>query len=181
MDTEEHEAMLRKAAQAHQLSVIGIESVMMQLYGRKKHMNEVSKNGKLSLLAKTSRIIQVFHVVHLQRRLRLCVFCPMFMKLSVRTILLWLQGRNQSSRKLRHLREGRCRKVSTLTRNLQGLVQHQCSHPAIKTSSMGSTATRSISSTGTYSHDSRTSTSSTSRGTSKADANGESDDQQASS
>ena len=39
---------------------------------------------------------------------------------------LWLQGRSQSSRKLRHLWEGRCQKVSTLTRNLQGLV-HQCS------------------------------------------------------
>ena len=111
-------------------TVIGIErieSVVKQNYGRKKHMNGVSKNGKLRLIAKASRIIQAFHVARLQRRLRPCVFCPMSMKLSVRTILLWLQGRNQSSRKLRHPREGRCRKVSTLTRNLQGLVQHQCS------------------------------------------------------
>ena len=48
---------------------------------------------------------------------------------------------------------------------------------ATTTSSMGSSASRSISSTGNYSHDSRTSTSSTNRGTSKADANGEPDDQ----
>ena len=94
----------------------------MQFKGRKKHMNGVSKNGKLSLLFKTSQIIHRFHVVHLQRRIRLCMFFLMSTQLSVRMIPPWLQGRNQSSRKLRHLRDGRCRKVSTLIRNLQGLI-----------------------------------------------------------
>ena len=91
-------------------------------------MNEVSRSEKRESQPKSSRIIMIFHVVHLQQELRLCVHFQMSMQHFVRMTPLRLHILNQSSRRLRRLREGRCQQLSILTRNLQGLVL-QCSLP----------------------------------------------------
>ena len=131
----EHEEILHKAAQGCNYRDWNRERrEAEQNYGRKKNMNEVSRNGKPRSRAEPSSAIHVFHVVHLQRKLRPCVFFPMFMKPSGRMILLGLHGHSQSSRKLLHLQEDRGQTFSFLKVNLQGLVQPQCSlhhHPSL--------------------------------------------------
>ena len=56
-----------------------------------------------------------FHMVQPQQELRLRVFFLMSMQRFVRMIPLLLHIPNQSSRKLRHLQEGRCQQVSIPT------------------------------------------------------------------
>ena len=125
MTQEAHDALLRKAAQAFNNRDVDreIEAVFK---GRKKHMNEVSRSGKHELQPNHFQIIKLFHVVHLQQELRLCVHSLKSMQHFVKVIPLWLHIHNQSSRRLHRLREDRCHQASTLTKNLQGLVP-QCS------------------------------------------------------
>ena len=103
------------------VTMIGIERVVKQNYGRKKSMNEAFGNGKPRSRAKNLGTIPLFQLVRLQRKLRLCVFFPMFTTLSGRMILPGLQGQRQSSRNPLQQQADLCQQVS-IVENLQGLV-----------------------------------------------------------
>ena len=65
----QQKTLMRCCAKHARLSTMKTWKGMLKLQfkGRKKHMNEVSVNGKLELLDKNSKIIQRFHVVHPSR------------------------------------------------------------------------------------------------------------------
>ena len=62
-----------------------------------KHINEVSRSGKLESKPQSSAI-HLCHVVHLQREFRRCVHFLMFMTHFVRMIQRWLHIHSQSSK-----------------------------------------------------------------------------------
>ena len=108
MTQEAHECVVAAKQPRHSTTRLWKGRLKMLFKGRKKHMNEVSRSGKRESQPKNSRIIMIFHVVHLQQELRLCVHFQMSMQHFVRMIPLRLHILNQSSRRLRRLREGRC-------------------------------------------------------------------------
>ena len=170
---EEYEEELRKASQAWNQYEWDRRAREAALREKEEHDRSVEE-WKAQVEGRGFTDLQLFHLDHLQKRHRLGVFFQMFTKLSGRMILLWLQGHNQSSRKLLHHQEDRGQKLSIQRVNLQGLVQPQCSLHRCP-------ASRYLPSIDSYSHDSRQSTSSTCRGTSKASADrDESGDTQAS-
>ena len=67
-----------------------------------KHINEISRSGKLEFKLQSSAI-QLFQVVQLQREFRRCVHFLMFMTHFVRMIQGWPHNPSQSSRRPRHL------------------------------------------------------------------------------
>ena len=125
MTQEAHDALLRKAAQA--FNNRDMDREIEAAIQREKEAHERSiKEWEARIAAPRFRIIRLFHVVHPQQELHLCVHFRMSMQLFVRMIPLRLHILNQSSRRLHRLWEGRYLQASTLTRNLQGLVL-QCS------------------------------------------------------
>ena len=119
-----------------------------------KHINEVSRNGKLEFKLQIS-IIQPFHVVRLQRELRRCVTS---MKHFVRMIQGWFHILNQSSRRLRHQQCDPSHQSSILMRNSKDW----CTSAASTTTCSRATScySRFGSSTRSYTDDSESSTSS---------------------
>ena len=90
-----------------------------------KHINGVSKNGKLRARLAALTMLQ-FHAAPLQQELRLCVHFLMSMQLFVRMIQRWLHFLNQQSRRLHPLVDDLCHQYSSLMQSLQGLVHCQC-------------------------------------------------------
>ena len=97
------------------ITEIGIEKFVKQPFGRKKSTIAVWKNGKRKSKVGIFQATQTFHSDHLRKQHHLCVFFQKFTMLSGRMILPWLQGHNQSSRKLHRLQADRDRKLSSQT------------------------------------------------------------------
>ena len=126
---EEFDALLRKARQdIQQLRRCGTWRRRKLFDGSMRaHMTRsVQEWERRDGSSEISQITVMFHVVHLQQELPLCVHFLVSMQHFVKVIPLWLHIHNQSSRRLRRLWEGRCHQSSIQTRNLQGLVL-QCS------------------------------------------------------
>ena len=124
----EYAALVRRARQAFdnrdidQLRRWELEDAMQREH--EAHERSVKEWERRDCSQKISQITVIFHVVHLQQELPLCVHFLMSMQHFVKVIPLWLHIHNQSSRRLHRLWEGRCHQSSIQTRNLQGLVLH---------------------------------------------------------
>ena len=132
---EQHEGQLYKAAQAWNYKHWNREA----REAAERHNAEFNRSmGRMESTGRESRLhtaqtIQLFHMVHLQRRLHPCELFHKSTMLSGRVILPRLQGRNQSSRKPLQQQVEADQQASIHQMSLQGLVQHQCSldhHPS---------------------------------------------------
>ena len=86
----------------------GIEKLVKQPKGNTKSSIAAWKNGKHRSKVEASKTIQLFHMVHLRRRLHPCELFQKFTMLSGGMILPRLQGRSRSLRKpLQQQVEGR--------------------------------------------------------------------------
>ena len=122
MTQEAHDALLRRAAQAFNNQ--DMERELDNAMAREHAAHERSvREWEARIAAQELRDHPGYSTWStIRQELRLCEHFQMSMQHFVRMTPLRLHILNQSSRRLRHLWEGRCQQASILTRNLQGLV-----------------------------------------------------------